>query len=100
MIIMDVEMPGLDGFETTRLIREWLGGHWIPIIFLTGMSEADSYREGIEAGGADYLIKPLSPIIIKAKIPAMTRTAQMRDQLKQLEPERAARSQMDSLPPA
>src|SRR5690625_5695927 len=48
MIIMDVEMPGLDGFETTRLIREWLGGHWIPIIFLTGKSEDDSYREGIE----------------------------------------------------
>lgn len=97
MIIMDVEMPGLDGFETTRLIREWLGGHWIPIIFLTGKSEDDSYREGIEAGGDDYLIKPISPIIIKAKIRAMARIAQMRDQLKQLNAELAALSQMDSL---
>lgn len=49
MIIMDVEMPGLNGFETTRLIREWLGGHWIPIIFVTGRNEDESYREGIEA---------------------------------------------------
>ena len=39
MIIMDVEMPGLNGFETTRLIREWLAGHWIPIIFVTGLNE-------------------------------------------------------------
>ena len=36
MIIMDVEMPGLNGFETTRLIREWLNDNWIPIIFVTG----------------------------------------------------------------
>lgn len=97
LIIMDVEMPGLDGFETTRLIREWLGGHWVPIIFLTGKSEDDSYREGIEAGGDDYLIKPISPIIIKAKIRAMVRIAEMRDQLKQLNTELAALSQMDSL---
>ena len=36
LIIMDVEMPGLNGFETTRLIREWLDGFWVPIIFVTG----------------------------------------------------------------
>src|SRR5690625_2591439 len=47
MIIMDVEMPGLDGFETTRLIREWLGGHWIPIIFLTG-KRSEERRVGKE----------------------------------------------------
>src|SRR5690606_32194097 len=65
MIIMDAEMPGLNGFETTRLIREWLGGHWIPIIFVSGRNEDESYREGIEAGGDDYLIKPVSYMIIK-----------------------------------
>lgn len=97
LIIMDVEMPGLDGFETTRLIREWLGGHWIPIIFLTGKNEDDSYREGIEAGGDDYLIKPISPVIIKAKIRAMARIAEMRDQLKQLNAELEALSKLDSL---
>jgi len=97
LIIMDVEMPGLNGFETTRLIREWLGGHWIPIIFVTGKNEDESYREGIEAGGDDYLIKPVSPIIIKAKIRAMARIAEMRDQLNQLNRELEALSQLDSL---
>ncbi|WP_286876163.1 diguanylate cyclase, partial [Marinimicrobium sp. UBA4509] len=97
LIIMDVEMPGLNGFETTRLIREWLGGHWVPIIFVTGKNEDESYREGIEAGGDDYLIKPVSPVIIKAKIRAMARIAEMRDQLNQLNAELEALSQLDSL---
>lgn len=97
MIIMDVEMPGLNGFETTRLIREWLGGHWIPIIFVTGRNEDESYREGIEAGGDDYLIKPVSAMIIKAKIRAMERITEMRDQLNQLNAELEAISQLDSL---
>ncbi len=97
MIIMDVEMPGLNGFETTRLIREWLGGHWIPIIFVTGLNEDENYREGIEAGGDDYLIKPVSYMIIKAKIRAMERIAEMRDQLHQLNLELEALSQLDSL---
>lgn len=97
MIIMDVEMPGLNGFETTRLIREWLAGHWIPIIFVTGLNEDENYREGIEAGGDDYLIKPVSFMIIKAKIRAMERIADMRDQLNQLNAELEALSQLDSL---
>lgn len=97
MIIMDVEMPGLNGFETTRLIREWLGGHWIPIIFVTGLNEDENYREGIEAGGDDYLIKPVSFMIIKAKIRAMERIAEMRDQLNRLNAELETLSQLDSL---
>lgn len=97
MIIMDVEMPGLNGFETTRLIREWLAGHWIPIIFVTGLNEDENYREGIEAGGDDYLIKPVSFMILKAKIRAMERIADMRNQLHQLNAELEALSQLDSL---
>lgn len=97
MVIMDVEMPGLNGFETTRLIREWLGGHWIPIIFVTGLNDDENYREGIEAGGDDYLIKPVSAIIIQAKIRAMERISSMRDQLNRLNQELEALSQLDSL---
>jgi|SRR5690554_543399 len=97
MIIMDVEMPGLNGFETTALIREWLGDHWIPIIFVTGMSDDEDYRQGIEAGGDDYLIKPVSKMIINAKIRAMERIADMRDQLNKLNQELATLSQLDSL---
>lgn len=97
MIIMDVEMPGLDGFETTRLIREWLGEHWIPIIFVTGKNEDVDLQRGIEAGGDDYLIKPVSQVILKAKIGAMERITAMRDQLNTLNAELKDLSQKDGL---
>ncbi len=97
MIIMDVEMPGLDGFETTRLIREWLGDHWIPIIFVTGKSEAASLEEGIAAGGDDYLIKPVNETILNAKIRAMERITAMRNQLSKLNHELTILSQHDGL---
>lgn len=97
MVIMDVEMPGLDGFETTRLIREWLGDHWIPIIFVTGKSEASSLEEGIAAGGDDYLIKPVNEIILNAKIQAMERITKMRDELAELNKELTVLSQYDGL---
>ncbi|WP_086930127.1 diguanylate cyclase [Agarilytica rhodophyticola] len=97
MVIMDVEMPGLDGFETTKLIREWLGDHWIPIIFVTGKSEASSLEEGISAGGDDYLIKPVNQVILNAKISAMERITEMRNQLAKLNEELTILSQRDDL---
>ncbi len=97
MIIMDVEMPGLNGFETTRLIREWLGDHWVPIIFVTGKGEAKSLEEGIEAGGDDYLTKPVNQTILNAKVRAMERITEMRNQLAKLNKELLALSQRDSL---
>ncbi len=97
MIIMDVEMPGLNGFETTRLIRESLGEHWIPIIFLTGKSEEESLEQGIAVGGDDYLIKPVSKVILHAKIKAMERIARMRTQLHELNTRLVKLSQRDGL---
>jgi diguanylate cyclase (GGDEF)-like protein len=97
LVIMDVEMPGLDGYETTRLIRENLADDWIPIIFVTGMADDKDLAAGIEAGGDDYLIKPVSPVILRAKIRAMERIADMRRQLNQLNDELTELSQHDSL---
>ncbi len=97
MIIMDVEMPGLNGFETTSLIREALGEHWIPIIFVTGKSEDQSLEQGIAAGGDDYLIKPISQVILNAKIQAMERITAMRNELSELNRELTILSQRDGL---
>ncbi len=97
LIIMDVEMPGLNGFETTRLMREWFGDHWVPIIFVTGKSDDNSVCEGIEAGGDDYLTKPISQVILNAKIRAMERIVTMRNQMNALNAELEALSQRDSL---
>lgn len=97
LVIMDVEMPGLDGFETTRLIREFFGQHWVPIIFITGMSDEASYQKGIEAGGDDYMIKPVSHTILEAKLRAFERIVEMQAQLQRLNAELQALSQRDGL---
>lgn len=97
LVIMDVEMPGLDGFETTRLIREFFGQRWVPIIFITGMNDEASYQKGIEAGGDDYMIKPVSHTILQAKLRAFERIVEMQAQLQKLNAELQALSQRDGL---
>ncbi len=97
LVIMDVEMPGLNGFETTRLMRESLGGHWVPIIFVTGVTDDASFQQGIEAGGDDYMAKPVNPIILTAKIRAFERITEMQNQLERLNVELESLSQRDGL---
>jgi diguanylate cyclase (GGDEF)-like protein len=97
LILMDVEMPGLNGFETTRLVRETLAHHWIPIIFVTGVSDEASFEKGIEAGGDDYLAKPVSNVVLKAKIKAMERISDMQREMARLNRELKATSEKDSL---
>lgn len=83
MIIMDIEMPGLDGLETTKILRDCLEDFWLPIIFVTGKNAESDLKKGILAGGDDYLIKPVSETILTAKICAMERIVTMRDELKE-----------------
>lgn len=83
LILMDVEMPGLDGFETTRLIREILGATWVPILFVTSKEDEADFARGIDAGGDDYLVKPVKRVILQAKIRAMARIVTIRNQLSQ-----------------
>jgi len=69
VILMDARMPGVDGFEAARLIRERERSRHTPIIFLTSAYEdAPSVTRGYEAGGVDYIVKPLMPAILKSKI--------------------------------
>lgn len=79
LILLDIIMPGLDGFEVARRIRQLeRDGEWTPIIFLTARTSDEDLERGIEVGGDDYLIKPVSEIVLKAKVRAMQRIAQMR----------------------
>lgn len=69
VILMDARMPGVDGFEAARLIRERERSRHTPIIFLTGAYEdAPSMHRGYEAGAVDYIVKPPAPEILKSKI--------------------------------
>ena len=69
VIILDVHMPGLDGFETARLIKLRERSRRIPIIFVSATNQEDTYIfQGYEAGAIDYLFKPLDAGILKSKV--------------------------------
>jgi len=69
IILIDVQMPEMDGFETVELIREIEPLKHVPIIFLTAsMDNAVHIFKGYQAGAVDYMIKPLNPEILKAKV--------------------------------
>jgi len=69
MILLDVQMPGLDGFQTAALIRAKKGLEQVPIIFVTAINKDDSYViQGYDAGAVDYLFKPFDPHVLKAKV--------------------------------
>jgi diguanylate cyclase (GGDEF)-like protein len=81
LVVLDVDMPVMNGYETARQIRAISGHEWIPIIFLSGNIRDNDIASGIEAGGDDYLAKPVSPVVLRAKIAAMQRITDMRERL-------------------
>jgi len=93
LVLLDVNMPGIDGYETARRIRSLLPDEWVPIIFLSA-SEADQDLErAIECGGDDYLVKPVSPVVLTAKMRALQRTDQMRRKLVEVSNDLSAANQ-------
>jgi CheY-like chemotaxis protein len=69
VIILDVQMPGMDGFETARLIKARDKTRNVPIIFLTAISgEAEHHLQGYRSGAVDYVYKPFSPEALRAKV--------------------------------
>ena len=69
LILMDVVMPGMDGFETVQKIRKMNTGKFVPIIFLTALSDQkDQIYKGYESGAVDYIIKPVDKNILLSKI--------------------------------
>ena len=79
IVLLDAIMPGLDGFETCRRLREVAGLRDVPVIFMTGLSETAHIVKGLEAGGVDYVTKPIVVEEMLARIRvhiANARTAQ------------------------
>ncbi|WP_238651409.1 ATP-binding protein [Paenibacillus piscarius] len=82
LIIMDVLMPGMNGFETAKRIKMRQKSRDIPIIFLTSLtSELENYMMAYTAGAIDYLTKPFHPVVLKSKIDGFVRLYQTRKEL-------------------
>ncbi|HEX9314319.1 MAG TPA: response regulator, partial [Actinomycetota bacterium] len=91
LIVLDVQMPGLDGFGTARLIKLREKTRHIPIIFLTAISGATEHHlEGYASGAIDYVYKPFEPTILRAKVAALVELVGVRQRLEEEVAERTA----------
>jgi signal transduction histidine kinase/DNA-binding NarL/FixJ family response regulator len=85
VILLDVTMPGMDGFETAQLIRDRNKTRGVPIIFLTAMQGNEQFiLRAYERGAVDYLIKPFDPDILRAKVSVFVELYLMRERVKQI----------------
>ncbi|MBI4984701.1 MAG: PAS domain S-box protein, partial [Rhodocyclales bacterium] len=84
LVLLDVQMPGMDGFETAELMRANPKTRHLPIIFITaGMKETHLQFKGYEAGAVDYLIKPFEPHILQSKVRVFCELYRQRRQLEE-----------------
>ena len=81
LIILDVMMPGMDGYEVAREIRNSVDLRAIPILMLTALRELEDKIRGLEAGADDFLVKPFNTIELLARVRSLLRIKQLHDEL-------------------
>ena len=84
LILLDIEMPDVDGFEVCRALKDEALTASIPVIFLTGKSEAQAQVEGLQLGAVDYITKPINAAVLKARVAMHLQLAGKRAELERL----------------
>jgi signal transduction histidine kinase len=83
VVLLDVQMPGMDGFEVARRLRETAKGEEVPIIFLTAIHRDEEYaRKGYASGAADYITKPFDADVVRARVRAFVDLFHQRERLR------------------
>ncbi len=77
IILLDAVMPGIDGFETCRRIKERGELRHVPVMFMTGLTETEHVVQGFDAGGLDYVTKPIAPAEVLARAASHIRNARL-----------------------
>lgn len=88
LILLDIMMPGIDGYEVCRRLKENEKTKTIPVIFLTAMNDACDEAKGLCLGAADYVTKPFNPELVKARVRNHIELKSHRDNLEELVRER------------
>src|SRR6516165_10202864 len=82
IILLDVMMPDMDGFEVCRRLKSSPATHFIPVVMVTALDSAADRVRGLEAGADDFLTKPVSDIVLIARVKSLTRLKMMADELR------------------
>src|SRR6266704_3846004 len=92
LILLDVSMPGMDGFEACAAIRRLPGGDMTPILMLTGLDDYESVSKAYEAGATDFSVKPINVLVLVHRDRYMLRSSRTLAKMLQSE-DRLARAQ-------
>src|SRR5204863_7659086 len=90
LILLDIEMPDVTGFEVCQALKGEAQTAGIPVIFLTGKSDPEAQVEGFELGAVDYVTKPINAGVLKARVRLHLALVDRRLELEQLVSERTA----------
>jgi diguanylate cyclase (GGDEF)-like protein len=83
LVLLDVDLPDLDGFEVCRQLKENSATRHIPVIFLTGNVTTEAKVRGLDLGAVDYVTKPFDDVELRARVRAALRTKRLQDILEQ-----------------
>jgi signal transduction histidine kinase len=81
LVLLDIMMPGMDGFEVARRMREHPTSEAIPVIFVTAMTGDDARLKGLELGAVDFVAKPIDPDVLKPRVRNFMRYVELNKQL-------------------
>ncbi|MFZ5570765.1 MAG: hybrid sensor histidine kinase/response regulator [Thermodesulfobacteriota bacterium] len=90
LILLDIMMPGMDGYDVCRKLKADEATRHIPVIFITSMDETKDEALGFEVGAVDYIVKPFNPQIVRARVKTHLDLKRHRDHLEELVRERTA----------
>ncbi len=88
LILLDIMMPGMDGYQVCQKLKAEKGTQNIPVMFVTALGEVEDEQKGLELGAVDYITKPISPPIVKARVHNHLILKKHQDQLEELVKER------------
>ncbi|MCP4985440.1 MAG: response regulator [Colwellia sp.] len=90
LILLDIMMPGLDGYAVCKYLKELPETASIPVLFLSDKSEVPDEKKGFDLGGVDYITKPVSPSLVLARVSAHLKLADQKSHLMSLVQEKTA----------
>jgi signal transduction histidine kinase len=96
VILLDVNMPDIDGLETARLIRQYKKSQHTPIIFITAYADEMQTAQGYSLGAVDYILSPVNPDVLRSKVRVFVDLYQMQQRTKAMAGEQVARARAEA----